>query len=43
MQLWRELATLALLLAVVETLLTSLWSARRSPGEAAAPKMVMNR
>ena len=43
MQLWRELVVLALLLAVVETLLTSLWSARRSPGEVAAPKMVMNR
>lgn len=43
MQLWRELVALALLLAVVETLLTSLWSARRAPSEAAAPKMVMNR
>ena len=43
MQLWRELAALALVLAVVETLLTSLWSARRTPGEATAPKMVMNR
>jgi Aerotolerance regulator N-terminal/von Willebrand factor type A domain len=43
MQLWRELATLALVLALVETLLTSLWSARRTPTEAAAPKMVMNR
>ncbi|MBI5685775.1 MAG: BatA domain-containing protein [Verrucomicrobia bacterium] len=43
MQLWRELVALALLLAVVETLLTSLWSARRTFGEAAAPKMVMNR
>jgi hypothetical protein len=43
MQLWRELVALALLLAVVETLLTSLWSARRTFGEAATPKMVMNR
>ena len=43
MQLWRELAVLALILAVVETLLTSLWSARRTPGEATTPKMVMNR
>lgn len=43
MQFWRELVALALLLAVVETLLTSLWSARRTFGEAATPKMVMNR
>jgi hypothetical protein len=43
MQLWRELVALALLLAVVETLLASLWSARRAPSEVAAPKMVMNR
>ena len=43
MQLWREMVALAFLLAMVETLLTSLWSARRAPNEAAAPKMVMNR
>jgi hypothetical protein len=43
MQLWRELVALALLLAVIETLLASLWSARRAPSEVAAPKMVMNR
>lgn len=43
MQLWRELVALAFLLAVVETLLASLWSARRAPNEVAAPKMVMNR
>ncbi|MCX7823992.1 MAG: BatA domain-containing protein [Verrucomicrobiae bacterium] len=43
MQLWRPFIALALLLAFVETALTSLWSARRPLSEQAAPQLLMNR
>jgi hypothetical protein len=37
------LVTLALLLALLEILLLSVWAARRPMSEQAAPQMVMNR
>jgi len=43
LQLWRPFIALALLLAFVEILLTSLWSARRPLSEQAAPQLLMNR
>jgi hypothetical protein len=43
LQLWRPFIALALVLALVEILLTSLWSARRPLSEQAAPQLLMNR
>jgi hypothetical protein len=42
-QFWRPLVIAALLLALLEILLTSIWSARRAPTEQALPQLVLNR